>query len=85
MSNALRRIWHRIRGQHAWEWKPALFGADSGMVYGPWLVCQPCDEMRALDREPPLEHPDSMTVEWPEAVEEWLAELDQELFPEEAV
>ena len=80
---ALRRRWHRIRGKHSWKFKETFIGADSGDTYGPWLICNPCNEFRVLDREPPLGHPDSMTTELPRKQEEWLAAVDAELWHKE--
>lgn len=81
--NALRRLWHRYRGCRPYHYQPEEI--TDGRVYGPWLYCPACGTTVQLLREPPFGHPDSMTVEFSEAVEEWLAELDEELFPEEAV
>ena len=52
-------------------------------VYGPFLVCDTCGDVRLLASVPDG-HPDSMTVELPPSDEAWLAEVDARLFPQEA-
>jgi hypothetical protein len=80
--NTVRRLWHRLRDRHAWMFQPKLGSGDR--VYGPWLVCRPCNTALTLQSKPPLSHPDSMTVELPAAEEEWLAAVDEQLWPREA-
>ena len=58
---------------------------NAGRTYGPFLVCDDCDDITPLQVTPPAGHPDSMTVELGDAAEEYLAELDALLDPEAAM
>lgn len=66
---------------HRWTVEPAQI--FQGAKYGPYRTCRRCDpDLRlVLLDEPPLEHPDSMTVELPIGQEEWLAELADRTWP----
>ena len=66
---------------HRWTVEPRQI--SHGAKFGPYRVCSRCDSdyrLVLLD-EPPLEHPDSMTVELPHAQEEWLAEMAHHTWP----
>lgn len=81
--NTLLRLFRCHRGKHAWRVDPGE--TADGRHYGPWRVCRRCPDTTLLLDEPPLTHPESMTVKLPAAQEEWLAALDRELCPKEAV
>lgn len=66
---------------HRWTVEPRQI--SYGAKFGPYRVCSRCDSDHRLVllEEPPLEHPDSMTVELPRGQEEWLAELADLTWP----
>lgn len=81
--NLLRRLIHAVTGRHYWQYESAEV-VGSGRVYGPWIRCTVCSTtQKALD-EPPADHPDSMTAELPPEQEEWLAAVDEDLWPRAA-
>ncbi|TDD97687.1 hypothetical protein [Actinomadura rubrisoli] len=78
--NALRRLWHRLSGEHIWQFQPAET-SGSGRRYGPWFFCSACGSTVKAINEPPSSHPESMTVELPDEDEELLAELEDATWP----
>lgn len=56
-----------------------------GHSYGPFLICDRCHDLRALRNEPADDHPESLITEFSEDIEEELARLDAEVWPEEAL
>jgi hypothetical protein len=74
------------RGVHTW-YEPEL-DFNAPVPASPIELCQHCGCVRR-DQEPlqapPAGHPESMTAELDDAAEEYLAELDAELSPEEAI
>lgn len=52
-----------------------------GITYPPFLFCPRCKTTCGLLEEPPMDHPECMTVVLPKADEWWLAELADELWP----
>lgn len=75
----MARLCNRIG--HRWTVEPRQI--YQGAKFGPYRTCARCDPdyRLVLVEEPPLEHPDSMTVELPREQEEWLAELADRTWP----
>ena len=58
-------------------------GASAGRSYGPFRVCRRCQDIGLL--QPPADwYPESTERELPHEQEALLAEVDAELFPEDA-
>lgn len=75
------------RGVHAWREAPVV-DWNSPVPDEPVEMCRRCGCVRRDQKPlevPPAGHPESMTVELGDAAEEYLAELDAELSPEEAI
>lgn len=81
--NLIRRVVNCRRGKHAWQY--AAGETVNGRRIGPWRYCRACEFTTHLQAEPPIGHPESMTVELPPEQEAWLAALDGELWSKKAI
>lgn len=73
---------------HAWDTvsfdDPDPTVPDHVRLRPPAVMCTRCSRVRR-DEHPPAGHPDSMEIVLSDADEEFLAAVDEELFPEEAM
>ncbi|MFG2001639.1 hypothetical protein ACGFNU_21055 [Spirillospora sp. NPDC048911] len=78
--NILRRLWHRITGRHTRRFVPGY--VHHGHTYPAALVCDPCELHIAVALAPA--NPESLTRSLEPGEEDFLAELDAQLWPEAA-